>query len=85
MLMYMYMLIIITHLVLKLVIHYKYTFVLQPLTQATVSNHAFVDTAIELDYFCWLFMDDMLEMIIVRTNLSALQNEYLSLIYQVYW
>ena len=47
--MYMYILII-THLMLKLIIHYKYTFILQTVTQ-TSTNHAFGDTAIELDYF----------------------------------
>ena len=35
--------------------------------------HAFGDTAIELDYFCSLFMDDILEMIIVQINLYALK------------
>ena len=46
--MVMYMLILITHLVLKWVL-INNTFILQPLTQAT---HAFADTAIKLDYFC---------------------------------
>ena len=60
MVMYMYILIIITNLVLTPVIHYKYTFILQSVTQATDTNHTFGDTAIDIDYFvdnswmtCW--------------------------------
>ena len=48
--------------------------VLQPFTQEIGTNHALDDTAIELDYFCLLFTDDMLEMIVVQTNLYAHQS-----------
>ena len=48
--------------------------VLQPFTQKIGTNHALDDTAIELDYFCLLFTDDMLEMIVVQTNLYAHQS-----------
>ena len=36
-----------TDLVLNPVIHYKYTFILQPITQSTGTNHVFGDIAIE--------------------------------------
>ena len=45
----------------------------QPFTQATGTNHALGDTANEVDYFYLLLTDDMLEMIVVQTNVYALK------------
>ena len=50
--------------------------VLQPFTQEIGTNHALDDTAIELDYFCLLFTDDMLEMIVVQTNLYHISRNW---------
>lgn len=47
--------------------------VLEPFTGPTGLRHLLDDTALELEYFQLLFTDDMLENIVIQTNLYAEQ------------